>query len=219
MGRVSADARPLERDAAVNAAEYLSEWRSDLEAFVSREVVRSCVDAAVYERLPVANASYDAFIDPAGGSGTDSMTLAISHREQSGMMMLDALREWRPPFNPTDVINEAAQLLKCFGVCRVDRLLRKQRVEIAGGALCDEDGRRTLRAEMFIKQFPSSRGDPLPLLPYPLWPTKPGTGRPSPRSSSSVQTSSTSWATARVCAQSGIEAAVAEASYPAERVP
>jgi hypothetical protein len=81
----------LERDAAVNAAEYLSEWRSDLEAFVSREVVRSCVDAGVYERLPITNTSYDAFIDPAGGSGTDSMTLAISHKDDN-TIVLDCLR-------------------------------------------------------------------------------------------------------------------------------
>jgi hypothetical protein len=108
----------LERDVAVNAAEYLSEWRSDLEAFVSREVVRGCVDSGVYERLPITNTSYDAFIDPAGGSGTDSMTLAISHKSEN-LIVLDAVREWRPPFNPTDVIAEAAALLKLFSIFRV----------------------------------------------------------------------------------------------------
>jgi hypothetical protein len=36
-----------------------------------------CDSPFQYERLPVAHTSYDSFIDPAGGSGTDSMTLAI----------------------------------------------------------------------------------------------------------------------------------------------
>jgi hypothetical protein len=111
--------RALERDAALNAAEYLVEWRSDLEAFVSREVVKSCVDAGVYERLPVDHTRYFGFVDPAGGSGTDSMTLAIAHRQDSNNVVLDALREWRPPFNPADVISEASDLLKSYRVGRV----------------------------------------------------------------------------------------------------
>ena len=111
--------RALERDAALNSAEYLVEWRSDLEAFVSREVVKGCVDAGVYERLPVNHTQYFAFVDPAGGSGTDSMTLAVSHRERNGMVVLDALREWRPPFNPNDVICEASELLKSYRITKI----------------------------------------------------------------------------------------------------
>jgi hypothetical protein len=41
----------------------------------------------------------------------DSMTLAISHREQSGMVVLDALREWRPPFDPNAVISGVVKVL------------------------------------------------------------------------------------------------------------
>jgi hypothetical protein len=110
--------RALERDAALNAAEYLVEWRSDLEAFVSREVAKACLDAGIYERLPVNHTQYFSFVDPAGGSGTDSMTLAISHREQS-MVVLDALREWRPPFNPNVVISEASELLKSYRITKI----------------------------------------------------------------------------------------------------
>jgi hypothetical protein len=111
--------RALERDAALNAAEYLVEWRSDLEAYVSRDVVKSCVDGGVYERMPVDRVQYHSFIDPAGGSGSDSMTLGIAHREQSGMVVLDALREVRPPFNPTGVVAEFAQVLQSYRVSRV----------------------------------------------------------------------------------------------------
>jgi hypothetical protein len=108
--------RALERDAALNAAEYLVEWRSDLEAFVSREVVRSCIDGGVYERMPVDHTRYFSFVDPAGGSGTDSMTLAVAHRQDSNIVVLDSLREWRPPFNPADVIGEASELLRSYKV-------------------------------------------------------------------------------------------------------
>jgi hypothetical protein len=85
---------------------------------VSREVVKGCVDAGVYERLPVERTQYFAFVDPAGGSGQDSMTLAISHREQN-TVVLDAVREWRPWFNPAVVISEASQLLKSYRIRKV----------------------------------------------------------------------------------------------------
>jgi hypothetical protein len=111
--------RALERDAALNAAEYLVQWRSDLEAFVSHEVVKACVDAGVYERAPVDRMRYFAFCDPAGGSGTDSMTLAIAHRQDSNIVVLDALREWRPMFNPADVISEASELLKSYRIAKI----------------------------------------------------------------------------------------------------
>jgi hypothetical protein len=111
--------RAIERDAALNSAEYLVEWRSDLEAFVSREVVKSCIDVGVFERPPADDARYLGFVDPAGGSGSDSMTLAVGHRQDGSVVVLDCLREWRPPFNPTDVILEASELLRSYRVGKI----------------------------------------------------------------------------------------------------
>ena len=56
-------------DAARASAEYLAQFRSDLEGYVQREVVEACVGD--YFELPLAAgyASYYAFVDPAGGSG------------------------------------------------------------------------------------------------------------------------------------------------------
>jgi hypothetical protein len=98
------------------AAEFGASFRSDLETYVSAEVIRDCVDDGVYERLPVDHTRYFSFCDPASGSGTDSMTLAIAHRqkEDSNTIVLDAVREWRPPFNPSDVIGEATALLQSY---------------------------------------------------------------------------------------------------------
>jgi hypothetical protein len=71
--------RELERDRARNTAELLAEFRSDLESFVSVEVVESCI-GSYYEMGPAAGVSYYGFTDPSGGSD-DSFTLSISHRD------------------------------------------------------------------------------------------------------------------------------------------
>ena len=101
-------------------AEYMAEFRSDLEAFVSREVVEACVPPGVYERAPVPGITYRAFVDPAGGSGEDSMTLAIAHRD-GDRVILDALRERqpRPRFSPDHVVEEFAATLKAYGISSV----------------------------------------------------------------------------------------------------
>src|SRR6476659_4672535 len=43
------------------------------------------------------------------------MTLAVAHRDGDGVV-LDLIRERRPPFNPTDVVDEFAVALKAYGV-------------------------------------------------------------------------------------------------------
>ena len=52
--------RELERDRARNTAELLAEFRSDLESFVSLEVVEACI-GQYYELAPAAITSYHAF--------------------------------------------------------------------------------------------------------------------------------------------------------------
>jgi hypothetical protein len=84
------------------SAEYGSEFRTDIADFVSRSIVEACIEPGVHERPPrrSAGAHYSAFIDASGGSGSDSMTIAIAHVED-GLPTLDALRERRPPFSLT----------------------------------------------------------------------------------------------------------------------
>jgi hypothetical protein len=107
----------LEDDPAAAAAEYLAQFRTDVESFVSREAVEDCVDAGVRERAPLVGLRYVAFVDPSGGS-SDSMTLAIGHRE-GDRAALDAVREVRPPFSPESVVSEFAQLLKAYRISKV----------------------------------------------------------------------------------------------------
>ncbi len=107
--------RHLADDPARAAAEYLAHFRSDLEAFVSREAVEQCVAWHVYERPPLSNIHYTGFCDPSGGSA-DSMTLCIAHLEQNAAIIDDALREFKPPFSPEVAVAAFAALLKSYGI-------------------------------------------------------------------------------------------------------
>jgi hypothetical protein len=99
-------------------AEFGAQFRSDIVAFITREAVEDVVAHGVRE-LPAGDGiTYAAFVDPSGGSA-DSMTLAIGHCEASGVAVLDAVREIRPPFSPDTVCEEFATLLKSYGISRV----------------------------------------------------------------------------------------------------
>jgi hypothetical protein len=106
--------RALERDAAAAGAEYLAQFRTDIEDFVAREVIEAAVMHGRFE-LPPGPGVYVAFVDPSGGS-SDSFTLAIAHRRVDGVVVLDAVREVRPPFSPEAVVDEFAKLLRSYGV-------------------------------------------------------------------------------------------------------
>ena len=101
-------------DEAVAAAEYGGEFRRDIETFVSREAVEAVVVPGRYELPPVSEIRYRAFVDPSGGT-SDSMTLAIGHRED-GRIVLDALRESKPPFSPEQVVREFSSLLDRYRI-------------------------------------------------------------------------------------------------------
>jgi hypothetical protein len=106
-----------ERDPAAAAAEYGAEFRTDVEGFVSREVVEACVVTGRYELPPIGGMVYSAFTDPSGGSA-DSMTIAISHRDGE-KVILDVVREIKPPFSPEQIVADFALLLKSYRVTTV----------------------------------------------------------------------------------------------------
>ena len=105
-------AAAFEDDPASAAAEYGAEFRTDVESFVSREVVESCIIPGRHELPPVLGKVYYGFCDPSGGS-SDSMTLSIAHREGE-RAIIDAIREARPPFSPESVVGEFSALLKTY---------------------------------------------------------------------------------------------------------
>jgi hypothetical protein len=119
-------AEAYEADPESAAAEYGAEFRSDVAAFVAREVVDAVTVAQRFELSPLPGVSYVGFVDPSGGSA-DAMTLAIAHSRaaakgesaaaaRDGVAVLDAVREVRPPFSPESVVTEFAILLRSYQV-------------------------------------------------------------------------------------------------------
>jgi hypothetical protein len=109
--------RAMERDPAVASAEYGGQFRADLEAFVSREIVEAAIDVGVHERAPIGGVTYHAFVDPSGGA-SDAMTVAIAHCE-GRVLTLDAVRDRRPPFSPESVVCDFSDLLKRYHVTTI----------------------------------------------------------------------------------------------------
>ena len=108
--------RELERDRARNTAELLAEFRGDLESYIALEVVESCV-GSYYEMAPAASVRYCGFTDPSGGSD-DSFTLSIAHRDGE-RVIIDCIREVKPPLSPENVIAEFVDVLKSYRCHRV----------------------------------------------------------------------------------------------------
>jgi len=123
----------MAEDLARAKAEYLSEFREDIETFLPVRVIeeaivkgrhmlpriskeeRSKLKIDPYSRAYV----YKAFVDPSGGSGADSMTLSIAHKDENGKIILGRLEERRPPFQPQAVVEDFARILKEYGIRRV----------------------------------------------------------------------------------------------------
>lgn len=108
----------FEDDPAGAAAEFGAQFRTDVEALLTREAVDAVVTPGAYERAPLPGLSYFGFADPSGGRA-DSYTLAIGHKEPDGRIVLDAVRERKPPFSPEGVTEEYCKLLKSYRISRV----------------------------------------------------------------------------------------------------
>jgi hypothetical protein len=130
-------------DEASAAAEYGALFRRDIESFIAREAVEAAVVPGRHELPAISSARYVGFVDPSGGS-QDSMTLAIAHHEardekakdDPGMVVLDAIRERKPPFSPEDVVHEFVKLLKAYHVTEVNG-------DRYGGEWCREPFRKS----------------------------------------------------------------------------
>jgi hypothetical protein len=165
----------LEADPDAARSEWLAQWRSDLEAFVSREVLEACTVPGRHEIPPVSGVSYTAFCDPSGGS-SDSMTLAIAHTEGE-RVVLDAIRERRPPFSPDDVVQEFAALLKQYKLALVtgDRYGGEWPAERFRAHGVEYQPSERTKAELYAELLPLLNGHRVELLDHPRLPTQLGT--------------------------------------------
>jgi hypothetical protein len=107
-----------ELDPAAAAAEYGAQFRTDVETFISREVIEACVVKGRFELAPVPGVTYFCAVDAAGGSGQDSFAAAIAHKVND-TIVIDSIREIRPRFDPTDAIAEVATLAQSYGIRKV----------------------------------------------------------------------------------------------------
>jgi hypothetical protein len=138
-------AEAYEEDPQSAASEYGAEFRDDIADFVSQEVIDACTEIGCRERPPNRSLGYryNAFIDAAGGSGSDSMTMAITHLEGE-IVVLDVVREIKPKFSPDDAVSEFAGVLKAYHVSKAEadrwggdwvvEAFRKQGITIAPAA-------------------------------------------------------------------------------------
>lgn len=110
--------RAYAKDPASADAEFGGNFRSDIEAFLSREAVDACVNAGSRELPRTSGVRYFGFVDPSGGS-KDSFSLAIGHRNGTSAV-IDVLRDVKPPFSPKTVAKDFATLLREYGVASVN---------------------------------------------------------------------------------------------------
>jgi hypothetical protein len=106
-----------ERDPDVAASEWGALFRADVERIFTTEAVDAVVSPGVLERGRLPGVQYFCATDPSGGSA-DSFTIAIAHKE-GNKIVLDAVRERRPPFSPEDIVNEFATLAHAYSVTTV----------------------------------------------------------------------------------------------------
>jgi hypothetical protein len=111
------------------SAEYMAQFRTDIEGFVAREAVEACVEVGLRERPPAKGVYYSSFTDPSGGS-SDSMVCVVGHMD-GDLLLVDAVREIRSPFDPESAVAEIAQLLALYDYGDEDGVLLSQTVRYA----------------------------------------------------------------------------------------
>lgn len=98
-------------------SEVLGEFRSGVATLFDPDAIEACVIPGRRELPPSSELRYSAFVDPSGGR-RDNFAVAIGHRSGE-RLIVDALRAWKPPFNPSGVVEEAAALRKSYSVLEV----------------------------------------------------------------------------------------------------
>ncbi|KIN72788.1 hypothetical protein [Sulfitobacter guttiformis] len=106
----------MKDDAARASAEYLAQFRSDIETFLSLELVAMAQRQEPMEIPRQRGVKYWAFVDPSGG-GADEFTIAIGHREKGEAIILDAVRGRKG--NPAAITADYCALLKTYGITKV----------------------------------------------------------------------------------------------------
>jgi hypothetical protein len=111
-------AAAYENDPLLAAADYGSEFRRDVEMFLPPDALDAVRMVGRFELPFQPSHTYRGFLDPAGGTGQDSMTMAIAHAEHE-RAILDVVREQRPPFSPEATVKEFADVFRRYGLTHI----------------------------------------------------------------------------------------------------
>jgi hypothetical protein len=123
----------MARDPAHARAEFLAEFRTDIESYIQLTDVERCVSRGIEARPPLSSCRYKAFIDPSGGSH-DSMCLSVAHKA-GDKVIIDRVIEAKSPFSPARIVDQFADVLKQFRVKSVEG-------DRYGGEWCKEPFRK-----------------------------------------------------------------------------
>lgn len=132
-------------DPVAARAEYGAEFRTDVELFITEEIVEAVTEFGVEEHPPLPGIQYVAFTDPSGGI-SDPFTMGIAHWESESVIVLDLLAETRPtedgPFKPAKVTEGLCRILARYGVRQVegDRYAGEWPREAFDKGFCDHEG-------------------------------------------------------------------------------
>lgn len=113
--------KAFERDPVSAMSEYGRDgeiaFRADVSALLTEDAIRAVVPPGVRELPPDPERKVTAHFDAATGSGGDSAALAIAFAGDPAELAL--VRRWRPPFDPSAVVAEAARLVRRYGARRL----------------------------------------------------------------------------------------------------
>jgi hypothetical protein len=107
--------RALARNPLAARAEYLAEFRSELEGYVSLDTLRACTGPFAEHPPTPGRIRYIAGLDLASGSGDDSLAFALCHATDD-KVVVDLVKEWTPPFSPSGVLAQVAEICKRYKV-------------------------------------------------------------------------------------------------------
>jgi hypothetical protein len=112
-------------DPTAAASEWDAEFRTDISSYLDDASVEAAIEYGRPLEVPFAGRQtfYQAFCDPSGGTGNDSYTVAIGHKENGndGRYVIDLVRGTQPgqPKDPQVVTQEYAALLAEYRVREV----------------------------------------------------------------------------------------------------
>ena len=109
----------MERDPAHAAAEYLAQFRTDIESFVTREAVEACVSTGVCERPRVPGTfDYKAFVDPSGGAADASPWPSPTATRTTWRSSTACARSSRRSV-PRPSLPSSPRVLKTYGISKI----------------------------------------------------------------------------------------------------